>query len=55
MTAKSRDVEHYFAALPKSEAKYGLIHTHLCGKPFEFLTASSVFSVKRVDLGNRDS
>jgi 16S rRNA (guanine1207-N2)-methyltransferase len=45
--------EHYFAALPKSKAKFGLIHTSLRGRPFEFLTASSVFSKKRVDLGTR--
>jgi 16S rRNA (guanine1207-N2)-methyltransferase len=49
---KSR-VEHYFAALPKSKAKLALIRTNLRGKSFEFLTASSVFSKKRVDLGTR--
>jgi 16S rRNA (guanine1207-N2)-methyltransferase len=47
------DAEHYFAALPKSQAKLGLIHTTLRGNSFEFLTASSVFSKKRVDLGTR--
>ncbi len=45
--------EHYFAALPKSPAKLGIIRTTLRGKTFEFLTASSVFSKKRVDLGTR--
>ena len=45
--------EHYFAALPKSQTKLGLIRTTLRGKSFEFLTASSVFSKKRVDLGTR--
>lgn len=38
---------------PKSEAKLGLIRTQLRGEPFEFLTASSVFSKKRVDTGTR--
>jgi len=51
---KLKDVaEHYYAAQPKSEVKFGLIQTRLRGKPFEFFTASSVFSVKRVDLGTR--
>ena len=45
--------EHYFSEIPKSQAKFGLVRTCLCGHQFEFLTASSVFSVKRVDLGTR--
>jgi 16S rRNA (guanine1207-N2)-methyltransferase len=54
MTEKrNHGAEHYFAALPKSEAKLGLIRTTLRGRPFKFLTASSVFSKKRVDLGTR--
>jgi 16S rRNA (guanine1207-N2)-methyltransferase len=53
MTEKRNGEEHYFAALPKSEAKLGLIRTTLRGNSFEFLTASSVFSKKRVDLGTR--
>jgi 16S rRNA G1207 methylase RsmC len=53
MTERKRSAEHYFAALPKSKAKFGLIHTSLRGRPFEFLTASSVFSKKRVDTGTR--
>jgi 16S rRNA (guanine1207-N2)-methyltransferase len=54
MTEKrKRGAEHYFAALPKSEAKLGLIRTTLRGNSFEFLTAPSVFSKKRVDLGTR--
>jgi 16S rRNA G1207 methylase RsmC len=47
------EAEHYFATLPKSQAKLGLIRTTLRGNSFEFLTASSVFSKKRVDLGTR--
>jgi len=51
MTSHSN--EHYFAETPKSQARFGLVRTCLRGKPFEFTTASSVFSVKRVDLGTR--
>ena len=54
MTEKrNHNAEHYFAALPRSEAKLGLIRTILRGKSFEFLTASSVFSKKQIDLGTR--
>ena len=53
MTQKNRDAEHYFTALPKSKPKYGLIRTCLRGKPFEFITASSVFSKTRIDPGTR--
>ncbi len=49
----SDSTEHYYAEKPKSQARYGIVRTSLCGKPFEFTTASSVFSVKRVDLGTR--
>jgi 16S rRNA (guanine1207-N2)-methyltransferase len=49
----SHSSEHYFAETPKSQARFGLVRTCLRGKPFEFTTASSVFSVKRVDLGTR--
>jgi len=38
---------------PKSEAKFGIVHTRLRDKAFKFLTASSVFSKKQVDLGTR--
>jgi 16S rRNA (guanine1207-N2)-methyltransferase len=54
MTEKrNRGTEHYFAELPKSEAKLGMVHTRLRGEPFKFLTASSVFSKKQIDLGTR--
>ena len=45
--------EHYFAAAPSSQVRLGLIRTTLRGNSFEFLTASSVFSKKRVDIGTR--
>jgi len=44
---------HYFTSLPKSEERFGLVRTTLRGRSFEFLTASSVFSKRRVDLGTR--
>jgi len=50
---KKTEPEHYFSAKPKSKPLYGLIHTYLKGKPFKFLTASGVFSKKRVDLGTK--
>lgn len=54
MTEKRKhQTEHYFVAAPKSPAKLGLLHTTLRGKSFEFLTASSVFSKKQVDVGTR--
>ena len=53
MNRNNKRVEHYFAAHPKSKARFGLIKTYLRGKPFEFLTASGVFSKRRVDLGTR--
>ena len=45
--------DHYFAELPKSESKLGMVYTRLRGEPFKFLTASSVFSKKQVDPGTR--
>ena len=45
--------DHYYSESPKTLPKYGLIRTCLRDKSFEFLTASSVFSIKRVDLGSR--
>lgn len=45
--------EHYYVKQPRSRFRVGLIRTYLRGHFFEFLTASSVFSKKRVDLGTR--
>jgi len=53
MIENVKNREHYFTERPKSRATYGLIHTCLRGKTFNFLTASGVFSKKRVDLGTR--
>jgi 16S rRNA (guanine1207-N2)-methyltransferase len=53
MREKGEELNHYFAEHPKSKMRLGIIHTHLRGIHFEFLTASGVFSKKRVDLGTR--
>jgi 16S rRNA (guanine1207-N2)-methyltransferase len=53
MTKRERGPDHYFAAHPTSEVKLGIIQTALCGVSFCFLTASSVFSKKRLDPGTR--
>ena len=53
MRKKGEEPDHYFAAHPKSMMRLGIIRTNLRGKAFEFLTASGVFSKKRVDLGTR--
>lgn len=44
-------VDHYFSQHPASKPRYGLIRAQLRGRFFEFLTASGVFSKKRIDLG----
>jgi 16S rRNA (guanine1207-N2)-methyltransferase len=53
MSKDPKYVEHYFASAPKSEERFGLVRTIICGKSFEFLTASSVFSKRKIDLGTR--
>lgn len=53
MPKKVEKAEHYFVPKPKSKPKFGVISTHFRGKLFKFLTASSVFSKKRIDLGTR--
>jgi 16S rRNA (guanine1207-N2)-methyltransferase len=53
MSKDPKSVEHYFSSAPKSHERFGLVRTSLCGKPFEFLTASSVFSKRKVDCGTR--
>jgi 16S rRNA (guanine1207-N2)-methyltransferase len=53
MPVKGEGANHYFVKHPKSQPKLGVIHTYLRGMPFEFTTASGVFSKKRVDQGTR--
>lgn len=45
--------EHYFTPHPKSELKFRMIKANLRGKMFRFLTATGVFSKKRIDLGTK--
>jgi len=44
---------HYFSPDPDSRVEYGLIDTVLRGRRYRFLTASGIFSAKRVDNGTR--
>ena len=53
MKPENHSTDHYFVAEPKSKERFGLVRTALCKRSFEFLTASSVFSKRRVDLGTR--
>jgi 16S rRNA (guanine1207-N2)-methyltransferase len=51
MSKKSKAVDHYFSSAPKCDDRFGIIKTTLRDKRFEFLTSSSVFSKKKIDLG----
>ncbi len=53
MTKESKTIEHYFVATPKSQEKFGLVRTSFLGRTFEFLTSSSVFSKRKIDVGTR--
>lgn len=53
MARRNEETAHYFTDHPKLEMRLGLIRTRLRGSFFEFLTASGVFSRKRVDTGTR--
>ncbi len=53
MTPNKPVPEHYFKETPTSDVSLGLVRAQLRGRPFEFLTASSVFSKMKVDLGTR--
>jgi 16S rRNA G1207 methylase RsmC len=53
MHGKRESVNHYFAEHPRSKPKTRVVEAILRGKPFKFITASGVFSKKRIDLGTR--
>ncbi len=53
MSKDPNSVDHYFSSAPKSQERFGLVRTCISGKSFEFLTASSVFSKRKVDSGTR--
>ena len=44
---------HYFSSTPSSKLKRGIIKTVLRGQEYSFLTASGLFSYKRIDRGTR--
>jgi 16S rRNA G1207 methylase RsmC len=44
---------HYYSTKPRSRIKKGLIKTTLRGKEYTFLTASGIFSYRRIDKGTR--
>ncbi len=44
---------HYFSQEPDSRLEYGLIDTFLRGRRYRFLSASGIFSAKKVDNGTR--
>jgi len=50
---RNTKAEHYFTAKPESKPRLRVLCVHLCGRYFEFLTASGVFSRTRIDLGTR--
>jgi 16S rRNA G1207 methylase RsmC len=50
---KDKDAEHYFSSAPKCDDRFGIVKTFLRNKNLEFLTSSSVFSKRRIDLGTR--
>ncbi len=47
----SKPSDHYFSSQPKCNDRFGIVRANLRGRNFEFLTSSSVFSKKKVDLG----
>jgi 16S rRNA (guanine1207-N2)-methyltransferase len=51
MSKKSKANDHYFSSAPKCDDRFGIVKTTLRGRRFEFLTSSSVFSKKKIDLG----
>jgi len=53
MNQNNHSTDHYFSSQPKSKERFGIVRTTLCDRNFEFLTASSVFSKRRIDLGTR--
>ncbi len=50
---KEKTFEHYFTEKPISKPKLGIIKAYLRGYYFEFLTASGLFSYKKIDYGSR--
>jgi 16S rRNA (guanine1207-N2)-methyltransferase len=53
MSKKSKAHDHYFSSEPTCNDRFGIVKTTLRGRNFEFLTSSSVFSKRKIDLGTR--
>ena len=53
MRARARRHDHYYVRRPSSPLRLGLIRARLRDRYFEFLTASGVFSKRKIDLGTR--
>lgn len=51
MGKNHKSEDHYFSSQPKCDDQFRIVKAHLRDRNFEFLTSSSVFSKKRVDLG----
>jgi 16S rRNA G1207 methylase RsmC len=47
----SKPTDHYFSAEPSCDDRFGIIKATLRGRNLQFLTSSSVFSKKKIDLG----
>ena len=47
----SKPTDHYYSSEPSCEDRFGIIKATLRGRKLQFLTSSSVFSKKKVDLG----
>ncbi len=45
--------EHYYTGKPTSKLRRGLLKAFLRGRDYKFITASGVFSPKRIDNGTR--
>lgn len=48
---QSKPTDHYFSAQPSCDDRFGIIKATLRGRNLQFLTSSSVFSKKKIDLG----
>jgi 16S rRNA (guanine1207-N2)-methyltransferase len=46
-----RGPDHYFSSEPSCDDRFGIVKATLRGLNFEFLTSSSVFSKKKIDIG----
>ena len=53
MSKNRKTQNHYFTPHAKSEKNLRMVHTHLRRQAFRFLTASGVFSNRRIDPGTK--